>query len=93
MEAGIAGETMSNRFIALTSGWIPIFVLLMLAVALVSGQKRDDRSAGKYPAPPAAVDLLINLPEDVETSLEAVRQIIDVRHPLLDATQNQKGAL
>ena len=84
---------MSNRFITLTSGWIPVFFLLMLAVALATGQARDDGTTGNYPVPPAAVEILITLPEDVETSLEAVRQIIDARPGRHEATRNQKGAL
>ena len=38
--------TMSKRFIQLTSGWIPVSVLLLFAAALVTGQTDDDAMPG-----------------------------------------------
>ena len=84
---------MSKRFIALTSGWIPVFVLLMLTVALAAGQARDDRATGTHPATPSAVEVLITLPGDVESTLDAVRLIIDAGQPAHGVTRNHKGAL
>jgi hypothetical protein len=84
---------MSKRFIALTSGWIPVFVLLLLTAALATGLVRDHGAAGSHPATPAAVEVLIALPEDVESTLEAVRLIIDAGQPSRGATRNPKGAL
>jgi hypothetical protein len=51
---------MSKRFIQLTSGWIPVAVMLLLAAALVSGAPREDRVDGT-PAVPATPELPINL--------------------------------
>ena len=84
---------MSKRFIALTSGWIPVFVLLMLTAALAAGQARNDRLAAVHPATSVAVEVLVTLPGDVESTLDAVRQIIDAGQPARGATPNQKGGL
>ena len=87
------GKKMSKRFIALTSGWIPVFFLLMLAAALATGQARNDRIAAVSPVAPVAVEVLITLPEDVRTTLDAVREIIDAGQPARAATHDQQGAL
>jgi hypothetical protein len=47
---------MSKRFIEMTSGWIPVAVLLLFAAALVTGQARArlGDEIGAVPAAPAA---------------------------------------
>jgi hypothetical protein len=84
---------MSKRFIAVTSGWIPVAVLLMLTVALATGQAREDRVARIHQAPPAAVEVLIAMPEDIDSTLDAVRLIIEAGLPARGATRNNRGAL
>jgi hypothetical protein len=47
---------MSNKFIRLTSGWIPVSVLLLCAAALIAGQARanlpaEHRAAGLQAEP------------------------------------------
>lgn len=51
---------MSKRFIQMTSGWIPIAVLLLFAAALVTGQARAKlpEDIGVLPTAPAAAPSL-----------------------------------
>lgn len=57
---------MSKQFIQMTSGWIPIAVLALLAAALIAGQARANLPQEHSPAPlstapaPAPVKILLN---------------------------------
>lgn len=65
-------KTMSKRFIQLTSGWIPVAVLLLLAAALVSGEPRTDLAKGVTAAPTAPA-------ADVEAVTLMLRSIIEMQ--------------
>jgi hypothetical protein len=78
---------MSKRFIQLTSGWIPIAVLLLLAAALVSGEPRTGLAKAVTVAPTApAADVesvtlmlrsMVEMPSEVAVSLDAILLLSD----------------
>jgi hypothetical protein len=81
---------MSKRFIEMTSGWIPVFVLLMLAVALVNGQARAKHADSATAAKAAVVETLVSLPDDIEIVLDAALLLKDAKR---GATRKERGAL
>jgi len=73
---------MSKRFIQLTSGWIPVAVLLLLAAALVSGASGEER-VGAAPPEPAAPDVPFSLldaatGEHAETVTLVLRSLVEM---------------
>lgn len=63
---------MSKRFIQLTSGWIPVVVLLLLAAALVSGEPRTDMTQAVTAAPTAPAS-------DLEAATLMLRSIVEMQ--------------
>ena len=63
---------MSKRFIQLTSGWIPVAVLLLLAAALVSGEPRTDMTQAVTAAPTAPA-------ADSEAVTSMLRSIVEMQ--------------
>jgi hypothetical protein len=78
---------MSKRFIHLTSGWIPVSMLCLLAVALVEGQARANLPAtviapaqvadatDRSPAEPDLlrlwVDTHLSVPKEIRVTIDA----------------------
>lgn len=85
--ASAVERPMSKRFIQLTSGWIPIAVLLLLAAALVSGEPRTGLAKAVTVAPTApAADVesvtlmlrsMVEMPSEVAVSLDAILLLSD----------------
>ena len=63
---------MSKRFIQLTSGWIPVAVLLLLAAALVSGEPRTDLAQPVTAAPKVSA-------ADVQAVTSMLRSIVEMQ--------------
>jgi hypothetical protein len=94
-------KPMSKRFIQLTSGWIPVAMLLLLAAALVSGEPRTDLAKAVTAAPTApatdveAVTLMlrsiVEMQSEVTGNLDAILLLSDGE---LDALRlrNERGA-
>ena len=75
---------MRNRFIQLTSGWIPVSVLLLFAAALVAGQDRANLSPDASAAPVAS-ELTVSvtlLDLNDQARLAAIRNIAASAIPL-----------
>ena len=70
---------MKKQFIQLTSGWIPVSVLLLFTIALVAGQARANLPNEIKAAPIPAVTTSINivLSSDVLKKLEALPIVVD----------------
>ena len=71
---------MSKKFIHLTSGWIPVSMLCLLAIALVTGQARANLDAGDAAAPftSSGIPSIQAPPEDIETLRLWVEAYLDV---------------
>jgi hypothetical protein len=70
---------MKKQFIQLTSGWIPVSVLLLFTVALVAGQARANLPNEIKAAPMPVVTTSINivLSSGVSKKLEALPLVVD----------------
>jgi len=70
---------MSKRFIEITSGWIPVSVLLLFTAALVTGQAQanlpDEAKSSSMPAAAASFNFVLN--KDTLRNVEAVPLVID----------------
>ncbi len=71
---------MKNQFIQLTSGWIPVFVLLLFTVALVVGQARANlpneiKAAPNLPVATSSINVVLN--SDTLKKLEALPLVVD----------------
>ncbi|MGI9202814.1 MAG: hypothetical protein ACR2Q3_02320 [Woeseiaceae bacterium] len=69
---------MSKQFIQMTSGWIPIAVMVLLAAALIAGQARANLPYEHRSAPvPAAVPVKIVLNTEMLKRLDALPAVVD----------------
>jgi hypothetical protein len=70
---------MKQQFIQLTSGWIPVSVLVLFTVALVAGQARANLPNEIKAAPVPAITTSVNivLHADVLGKLEAFPVVVD----------------
>jgi len=70
---------MSKKFIQLTSGWIPVSVLLMFVVALVTGQARANLPSEikATPAPMVTTSINVVLHSQMFEKLETLPLVID----------------
>lgn len=70
---------MKKRFTQLTSGWIPISVLLLFTIALVAGQARanlpNEIKAAPVPAAMTSINVVLN--SDMLKKLEALPLVVD----------------
>lgn len=70
---------MQKQFIQLTSGWIPVSVLVLFTAALVAGQARanlpNEIKAAPVPAVTTSVRIILNA--DVLQKLEALPIVVD----------------
>ena len=64
---------MRQRFIELTSGWIPVSVLLLLATGLIAGQPRAEQSVETSPLP----ETVQFLDHNDQARLATIRHIVD----------------
>ncbi len=87
-------KTMSNKFIQMTSGWIPVSVLLLFAAALVMGQDRSGLpAADELPAEPTVMITspgLLNANDHVR--LETIRLFVDSVLPMPETIRISIGA-
>lgn len=85
---------MSKKFIQLTSGWIPVSVLLLFAAALVMGQDRSGLPQESLPlaAPTVAVAEPGLLDHNDHVRLEAVRLFVDSALPMPETIKISIGA-
>jgi hypothetical protein len=70
---------MKNRFIQLTSGWIPVSVLLLFTIALVAGQARanlpNELKAAPVPTITTSVNIVLNA--EMLRQLESLPLVVD----------------
>jgi len=70
---------MKKQFIQLTSGWIPVSVLILFTIALVAGQARanlpNEIKAAPIPVVTTSVSVILNV--DMLRKLEALPQVVD----------------
>ena len=87
-------KTMSNKFIQLTSGWIPVSVMLLFAAALVMGQDRtglpQENLLLASPTVPVATPGLLD-PND-HVRLESIRMFVDSVLPMPESIEISIGA-
>ena len=87
-------QRMSQKFIRLTSGWIPVSVLILLATALIMG--RDDSLQAREaaaPAAPAATVVAPGLPDsNDQVRLESIRKFEDSVLPVPEIIEISFGA-
>jgi hypothetical protein len=91
---GLSGkETMRKRFIQLTSGWIPVSVLLLFATALVLGQDRSGMQEEGVPfaEPEASVVTHGFLDSNDRTRLESIRRFVDTVLPMPESIEISIG--
>ena len=67
---------MDRKFIQITSGWIPVFVLVLLAAALVSGGLPGTPVADTDPTDGPLASLHVEIRETLKDA-ESVRQLVD----------------
>ena len=70
-------QEMSKQFIQLTSGWIPVVVMALLAIALVGGQANADVEAEKRL--PGLVTTVPHLDADVLDMAPVLRRIEEIK--------------
>jgi hypothetical protein len=71
---------MRNQFIQLTSGWIPLSVLLLFAIALITGQARGNvpTEIQATPVPPVVTTSIDVVPDsDMLKKLETLPSVAD----------------
>lgn len=70
---------MRKQFIQLTSGWIPVSVLLLFTIALVAGQARANlpNEIKAAPVPAATTSINVVLSSDMLKKLEALPLVVD----------------
>ena len=89
-----ANANMSKEFIRLTSGWIPVSVLLLFAAALVWGpvgaSSREGSAPHSAPAAPVVAPHLLDPNE--RASLQSALDIADSVLPLADSIGLALGA-
>ena len=70
---------MSKRFIEITSGWIPVSVLLLCAAALIAEQARANlpNETKAAPVPAASTSVSFILTRDALRQFESVPPIVD----------------
>jgi len=80
---------MDKRFIQLTSGWIPVFVLLLLAAALAMGQGSSDAPGERvHLATPATSNEAPGLLDaNDRAKLESIRIFVDSFLPMPESIQ------
>ena len=84
-------QSMGEKFIQWTSGWIPASVLLLFATALVMGQDRPVTAEPQsLPAAPVVMPALPS-PTD-QIPLESIRNIVDSVLPIPETIQISIGA-
>jgi hypothetical protein len=83
---------MKQQFIQLTSGWIPVSMLALFAIALIAGQARanlpNEIKAAPVPATTTSVSIVLNV--DVLRKLEALPLVVDT---LLALPSDLEGTL
>ena len=79
-------NTISKRFIQLTSGWIPVSVLLLFAAALVSGQDRAEPPA-PHSVPSISIDTPGLLDVDDRMRIESIRLFVDAILPMPETVE------
>ncbi len=87
-------KTMSKKFIQLTSGWIPVSVLLLFAAALVMGQDTS-RLPQEIPLPTAPTAAVVEpglLDPNDHVRLEAIRFFLDSLLPMPESISITIGA-
>jgi len=87
---------MKKQFIRLTSGWIPVSVLVLFTAALVAGQARanlpNDIQAAPVTAAAHSVSIIIS--SDLLAQLEALPLVVDTLLTLpLDAEVSRDGGI
>lgn len=96
---------MKKRFIQLTSGWIPVSVLLLFTIALIAGQARanlpSELRAEPVPAATFTIDVVTDVklrwnPETLPLIVESLPVLpygfeiaIDGRHILLNESERR----
>ena len=77
------GRSMRNRFIKMTSGWIPVSVMLLFAAALVTGQTRTGLApeTGPLPAVSALSGSTSLLDPNDKARLASIRYFVDTVLP------------
>lgn len=77
---------MSKQFIRITSGWIPVSVLLLCTVALVAGQADANLpnavKATPQPAPGVAIDIVLS--RHMQEKLDSLAVVVDTLVSLPD---------
>ena len=70
---------MKKQFIRLTSGWIPVSVLILFTVALVAGQARANLPNEIKAAPmlPTTTSITVVLTSDMLRKLESLPLVVD----------------
>ncbi len=70
---------MSKQFIQMTSGWIPVTVMVLLAVALIAGQARANLPNELRAEPDAAATTSVNIVLNTQMlkELESLPAVVD----------------
>ena len=85
-------QRMSQKFIRLTSGWIPVSVLVLLAAALIMGRDGSLQAREAAPAPAATVVVPGLLDSNDQVRLESIRMFVDSALPVPETIEISFGA-
>ena len=74
---------MRQRYIELTSGWIPVSVMLLLATGLIAGEPRAEQSPETSPVP----ETVQFFDQNDQARLATIRHIVDSVLPVPETLQ------
>ena len=87
-------QNMSQKFIQLTSGWIPVSVMILLAAALIMGRGEPLQAQETIPLAAPATNVVVPglLDSNDQIRLDSIRLLVDSVLPVPETIEISIGA-